>query len=296
MMLISANIIFPTNKFPFAMKKVFYIICLAVMAVMTQSCHTTKNTTAAPSPKQQETSAQAYVRRVATNASSSQTLTAKLKLNLSGMGKSVALSGTLRMKRGDVIQLSASFPLIGEVGRMEFTRDEVLIVDRINTRYVRVPYNKVDFLQQAHLDFNALESVFWNEIFYPGVADVLRKSGEFTVASSGDHTLLSLTTAPELDYSFLTQTTNALLTRTTIAPKSVYDQASLTCIYGDFQKFASGKFPTKINLTFAGKKDKYGLDMSLSALNTNSDWETRTKVSAKYKQADADKLLKSLIE
>lgn len=278
------------------MKHTFNIICLIVLAMALQACHTTKNATSTTTPKHQETSAQAYVRRVVENASSSKTLTAKLKLNLSGQGKSVSLSGTLRMKRGDVIQLSASFPIVGEVGRMEFTRDEVLIVDRINTRYVRVPYEKVDFLQQAHLDFNALESVFWNEIFFPGVADVMLKSGDFTVASSGDHTLLSLTTAPELDYSFLTQTANALLSRTTIAPKSVYDQASLTCIYSDFQRFASGKFPTKINLTFAGKKDKYGLDMSLSSLNTNADWETRTKVSAKYKQVDADKLLKSMIQ
>lgn len=278
------------------MKHTFNIICLIVLAMALQACHTTKNATSITTPKHQETSAQAYVRRVVENASSSKTLTAKLKLNLSGQGKSVSLSGTLRMKRGDVIQLSASFPIVGEVGRMEFTRDEVLIVDRINTRYVRVPYEKVDFLQQAHLDFNALESVFWNEIFFPGVADVMLKSGDFTVASSGDHTLLSLTTAPELDYSFLTQTANALLSRTTIAPKSVYDQASLTCIYSDFQRFASGKFPTKINLTFAGKKDKYGLDMSLSSLNTNADWETRTKVSAKYKQVDADKLLKSMIQ
>lgn len=279
------------------MKKIFNIICLMVVAMMIQSCHTTKNTTTSPTtPKHQETSSQAYVRRVVSNASASKTLTAKLKFNLSGQGKSVSLSGTLRMKRGDVIQLSASFPIVGEVGRFEFTRDEVLIVDRINTRYVRVPYEKVDFLQQAHLDFNALESVFWNEIFYPGIADVMLKSGDFTVASSGDHTLLSLTTAPELDYAFLTQTSSALLSRTTVSPKSVYDQASLTCIYSDFQRFASGKFPTRINLTFAGKKDKYGLDMSLSSLNTNSDWETRTKVSAKYKQVDADKLLKSMIQ
>lgn len=266
-----------------------------VAAMMFQACRTTKNASSSPISKQQETSAQAYVRRVVENASSSPTLTAKLKLNLSGMGKSVSLSGTLRMKRGDVIQLSASFPLIGEVGRMEFTRDEVLIIDRINTRYVRVPYEKVGFLQQAHLNFSSLESVFWNEIFYPGVADVKQRSGEFTVASSGAHTLLSLTTAPELDYSFLTQTDNALLTRTTVAPKSVYDQATLTCVYGDFQRFASSKFPTKINLTFADKKDTYALDMSLSSLNTNSDWDTRTKVSAKYKQVDADKLLRSMI-
>lgn len=265
-----------------------------VCAIAVLSCSTTKNVTTT-SPSKHTTTTQNYVHRVLANASTAKTLTAKMKLALSGEGKSITLSGNLRMKRGDVIQLSASFPLVGEVGRIEFTKDEVLIVDRINTRYVRVPYDKVDFLNQAKLDFSTLEAIFWNEIFYPGSDNILGKADDFTMASSGSHTLLSLTTAPELDYAFLTQTDNALLDRTTVSPKSVYEQASFTCIYSDFQRFGSGKFPGRLNLTFVGKKQTYGLDISLSSLNTNSNWPTRTEVSSKYKQVDADRLLKSLI-
>lgn len=217
-----------------------------------------------------------------------------MRLNLSMGEKDIALSGSLKMKRGDVIQLSLTFPIIGEVGRMEFTPDDVLIVDRINSRYVKVPYEKIDFLRSADLDFKVLESVFWNEIFYPG-ANVADKIDEFSVSSAGVHTLLSLTTAPKLDYSFLTISESALLDRTTVSSKNVADKSALTCIYSDFVKFGNGKFPQGIKLTFAGDKQNYGLDISLSSLSTSSDWSTRTTLSSKYKEMDVESLMKNLV-
>lgn len=217
-----------------------------------------------------------------------------MRLNLSMGEKDIALSGSLKMKRGDVIQLSLTFPIIGEVGRMEFTPDDVLIVDRINSRYVKVPYEKIDFLRSADLDFKVLESVFWNEIFYPG-ANVADKIDEFSVSSAGAHTLLSLTTAPKLDYSFLTISESALLDRTTVSSKNVADKSALTCIYSDFVKFDNGKFPQGIKLTFAGDKQNYGLDISLSSLSTSSDWSTRTTLSSKYKEMDVESLMKNLV-
>ena len=94
----------------------------------------------------------------------------KLKFSVTVGDQEISLTGNLRMKRGDVIQLSMTYPLVGEVCRMEFTASEVLVVDRINVRYVRASYGQIDFLRSANLDYNALESIFWNEIFYPGAS------------------------------------------------------------------------------------------------------------------------------
>lgn len=257
------------------------------------SCSTSKHLSGKPSVAKQSTE-DLYKQHVLANAVSTKSLTAKMRLNLSLGDKDVALSGSLKMKRGDVIQLSLTFPIVGEVGRMEFTPQEVLIVDRINSRYVRTSYDKVDFLHSANLDFSALEALFWNEVFYPG-ADVRNKVAEYTVSSAGAHTLLSLTSAPVLDYSFLTITESALLDRTTISSKNIADKSALTCIYGNFVKFDSGKFPSSITITFAGGKQNCGLDMALSSLSTSSDWNSRTTLSPKYKEMDAESILKNLM-
>lgn len=266
---------------------------MLVGAMLLHSCSTTKSVQGVTSATQLSTEDR-YKQRVFNNACSAKALTAKMKLDLTMGGKDISLSGNLRMKRGDVIQMSLTFPIVGEVGRMEFTPDYVLIVDRINNRYVKAAYSKIDFLRSSNLDFSALESVFWNEVFYPG-AKAADKAEEFTVSSAGSHTLLSLATAPKLDYAFLTLTESALLDRTTVTSKNLADKSALTCIYGDFVKFGKGKFPSTVKLSFSGDKQSCGLDMTLSSLTESADWNSRTKLSSKYKEMDAESLLKNLV-
>ena len=272
------------------------LILIALVALATAACKSTNNLTATsgPTPGNSNSPKISYAKKVLSNIADTKVLTAKMKVNLAMGEKNVSLSGTMRMKRGDVIQLSMTFPLIGEVCRMEFTTNEVLIVDPINSRYVRAGYDQIDFLRSANLDFSALEAIFWNEIFYPGnkVTDHL---DEYTISSAGTHTLLSLTTAPKLDYAFLTLTESALLDRITISSKNIADRSNLVCSYGDFAKFASGRFPTHMQLNFAGDRQNYGLDISLNSLNTNADWHTRTQLSTKYTPMDVDRLFKSMI-
>ncbi|MBP5360331.1 MAG: DUF4292 domain-containing protein [Bacteroidaceae bacterium] len=273
------------------------LLLMALVALTATGCKSTKNvmtTHSGPTPGIDGPKA-SYAKKVLSNAIESRVLTAKMKVNLAMGDKNISLSGSLRMKRGDVIQLSMTFPLVGEVCRMEFTNTDVLIVDRINSRYVRTDYDKIDFLRSANLDFSALESIFWNEIFYPGSNSAQEHLGEYTISSAGSHTLLSLTTAPKLDYAFLTITESALLDRVTISSKNVTDTSNLVCSYGDFAKFSSGRFPTHMQLNFAGDKQNYGLDISLSSLATNSDWQTRTQLSSKYTPMDADRLFRSII-
>ncbi|MBR3372909.1 MAG: DUF4292 domain-containing protein, partial [Bacteroidaceae bacterium] len=96
-------------------------------------------------------------------------------------------------------------------------------------------------------------------------------------------------------YAFLTITESALLDRTTVSSKNITDKSNLVCAYGDFAKFGAGRFPTHMQLTFAGDAKTYGLDISLSSLAANSDWKTRTELSAKYQRIEAEQLFKSLI-
>lgn len=73
--------------------------------------------------------------------------------------QNLSVGGTLKMKRDDVVQLSLTVLGI-EVGRLEFTPKDVLIVDRVNKQYVRARYDQVAFLQTADLDFYAFSRCF----------------------------------------------------------------------------------------------------------------------------------------
>ena len=268
-----------------------HILFLLAGTLLLASCHSAKQ---AGSGQTSTANESAYKQRVISNSQTADAITAKIKAHASMGTQGVTLGGSLRMKRNDVIQLSLTFMGLMEVGRLEFTRDNVLFIDRIHQRYARVSYSQIDFLSAADLDFYALQAIFWNEIFVPGSPDIAQVLSRFTLASSGDHTLLSLTSAPKLDYAFLTQTKTAQLTRTSVHSKNVSNADNLECIYGNFVKLGGKSFPTTLNVKFNSRKP-LSLDLTLSSLNNASDWTTRTSVSSKYKEMDANKLLENIM-
>ena len=95
------------------------------------------------SSKESPLSSAAYVKGLSTKTVPSQVITAKTDVELTLGDKQVSVNGNLKMKRNELIQLSFTF-LGFEVGRIEFTPTEVLLVDRANKRYVRGNYAEVD--------------------------------------------------------------------------------------------------------------------------------------------------------
>lgn len=264
------------------------------LTLLLAACHSPQGLTRDTSATKAEAPADAaYKQKVMANAQTATCITAHTKVTLTTGGKDLSCSGTLRMKRDDVIQLSLS--VLGfEVGRMECTQDGVLILDRYNKQYVRASYGQVSFLSQAGLDFHALQALFWDELFAPGSADVTAQLPRFRLSSAGDHTLLALTDAPRLEYDFLTLTASGVVDRLTVFGKNTSDKGTFTFRYGDFTTFNGKPFPQQMDLSIAGTGRDVSLSLSLSRLSTKSDWATRTEVSAKYKQRSADEILRHL--
>lgn len=271
------------------------ILLLPLIALLLTACHTPQLITTDTTAAEKETAADAaYKRKVLANAQTAQCLTAHVKVNISADGKDLSCSGTLRMKRNDVIQLSLS--VLGfEVGRMECTPKDVLVLDRYNKQYVRATYSQVSFFSQAGLDFYALQSLFWDELFVPGQTDVSKQLTRFKLSSAGDHTLLSLKDAPRLEYDFLTKTASGAVDRLTVFSKRAADKGSFTCRYDNFTSFNGKQFPQQIELSVKGVGKDAVLTLSLSKLGTKSDWETRTQVGSKYTQRSVEDIFGRLL-
>lgn len=156
------------------MKKLIYLLALVLLA----SCHsskkvektdnsnvtkptTTVTTPSAPSKKLSET--EKLLLNVDTLSHAN--YTAKVKVNLKQNSKSISTSGSLKMRWNDVVQISLVDPLIGitEVGRIEFSKDNVLIVDRINKNYVQETYETLSAIAKSNLSFDYIQAVFWSE-------------------------------------------------------------------------------------------------------------------------------------
>lgn len=222
-------------------------------------------------------------------------LTAKMSLLLDLDGKSTKVSGTLRIKKGEVIQLSVA-PLLGiEVARVEISPEGVQAIDRMNKRYVKVSFAELETLAKAKLDFHTIQALFFNELFLPGKTELsIRDISAFDIEQEGEVVRLDVRKSRKFSYRFLTQATDALLEESFIGLK---DTSYGVCWkYSDFRLLEQKPFPTDMKIVFRGGKKPMNVDISLSRLSTNSNWETHTKLSGKYEKVPLEDLIKQLLK
>lgn len=94
---------------------------LLVLLLVLSGCHTAKVLPEKPGRKTE-----------------TECVAAKVEYKVPFKGKNHRVNGQLRMRSGERILFSVQMPvLLSEVGRVEITPDEVLLVDRMGKRYLR---------------------------------------------------------------------------------------------------------------------------------------------------------------
>lgn len=237
-----------------------------------------------------------YVEHVIANAGGWEALTAKMSLSIDLEGKGATkVNGTLRIKKGEVIQMSIA-PLLGiEVARVEISADGILVVDRMNKRYVRVSFAEVKSLANADLDFHTLQALFLNELFLPGKGDLtFRDVSAFSVGQEATGVALDVKKPKRFSYRFLTQAPEGWLRRSRIG--LIGTPYLLDWTYDDFRAVGQRHFPAEMKISFEGGRKPVRATFGLSRLSVNSDWETHTEVSGKYQKVELADILKLLMK
>ena len=239
------------------------------------------------------------VMRVNDNAVTTETISSKIKFNIKTGSKDITVPGTLRMKKDDVIRLHLQIPILGsEAGRLEFTKDYVLILDRIHMEYIKADYNQVEFLKRNGLTFHSLQALFWNQLFMPGKESLtIDDMKEFDMdLPSGAITLKK----GKMTYSWQTNS-QALIEKTSVVYSSAKDGDTKVDVgYSDFLPLGVKQFPSEISIdmntgSLKGKKKNIQVNLTLNNPSTDGKWETRTEVSKKFKQVSVEDVLGRLM-
>lgn len=273
------------------MKQISYIVLLVlILTSCSTSRNTLRNTTIGG------LSGTEYMEKVIEWTPSRDNLTARARIELNvGSSSPMSVNANMRVRRGEIIRFSVA-PILGiEVARIDITPDKVMAVDRMNKRYVELGFAEISSLLNTELDFNILQSLILNEIFIPGkdklsVADA---SG-FTLSPYADRARLQVKGTKRIGYSFFTSATDGRLEETVIALKDL--PYSLHCRYADFTMLGNDVFPQSIEMMSEGTDKKYSLDMKLSRINTDSNWDSKTELSSKYRKMSVQELLKLFIK
>ena len=279
---------------------IILIFLLAVVMIMS-SCGSKKNkkksegepaSVAVVDKSLSDKASSKFFDKLMSNALAEEFIVAKVNATVDMDGRSRSTHGTLRMKRDDVIQLSLVDPIVGfvEVGRMEFTKENVKLIIRITKEFVEVPYSEVSYLQRSNITFGTLQSLFWNQVFVPG--QDTPSADSFSFGQNGEGIILQHSDSL-LKYAFIANKSDAHLHATRVSDHS--DQYSMSFLYDKFDSYAGKQFPRDMTLAFSALGRKFSLHLEISSLKNSSNWPPRSMVPPGYKKVSADRLFRTLV-
>ena len=278
------------------LKSIVRIAVLALPLVLVSCKSHKKVVDATPTIAQRQ--ATDFLGQVRENQQTAKFITSKVKFSVEVGPQKLTLTGNLKMRRNDVIRLQLMAFGFVEAGRLEFTKDYVLIMDRINKQYLKAPYRQIDFLRNSGLNFSALQALFWNELFKPNQgsdAVILSKNiadANFSTIESGDDMIISYEDG-KMDYSWLASKNTAVIRMANILYKDRFNgNTQLNWDYSEFEVFSRKVYPKKHQITLTTLDKEVKLGMTLNYLGSDTEWDARTEVSNKYREVTVDEILR----
>lgn len=279
-------------------KNILFAVALGGMTLAMAGCGSKKAATEGTSStvdKHTEGNVQAlaFVQKVANQKVSTQNIVGKMSLNVQMGSKNITVPGSLHMRYGEVIRIQAFIPLLGsEVGRIEFTPDYVLVIDRLHKEYIKEDYNKVDFLKNNGLNFYSLQALFWNQLFVPGTKSISEANlMDFGVTETGNSKNITLKKG-NLNIVWNADNANGRISTAKATYSSLTQgKSSLNWTYSNFKAVAGKMFPAYQKFTFATtaikNQSNISLTIDMDGVKTDSKWEAKSEISKRYKKIEA---------
>lgn len=183
-------------------KNILAVILLALLA----GCSTLKKTSQSTTPPIDLS--KALVEQVINAQPEFNTMQAnKMRVKLDYQNHSYTISGALTMIKDSIIIISLQ-PLLGiEIYRLEMSRDEATIIDKMNKRYVKMAYSELQAKLGVEVGYDEVQALFMRHIFKPGVAQENLNEEKVTISQEDGLTKLCWNDKV-LNYNFLVNSTN----------------------------------------------------------------------------------------
>ena len=274
----------------------FLKVALMALPLMLASCGSKKKAVVEEKPVVVNTEYTRFIDKVNSNAQKTHYITSKVKFSVAVGDQNITLTGDLKMRRDSVIRLQLMAFGFVEAARLEFTRDYVLVMDRINKQYIMAPYMQVDFLRNSGLNFSTLQALFWNELFQPNrtvlTSEDLQKYTVNTI--EGEEDAIITYEDEKLDYNWLAKQSNGIIKMTNIIYKDRFNgNTQLNWDYDNFEAIENTQkmFPKDMNITLTTPQKEIKLGIKLNYIGHATGWETLTRISNKYQEVSIDKML-----
>ena len=272
--------------------KIFAMVLPLVLTSCKSHRQAVKEGTGTAAVKVDTLQKQAFLQKVNDNAQYARFITSKVRFTVEVGARQMTLTGNLKMKRDDVIRLQLMAFGFVEAGRLEFTKEYVLVMDRINKLFLKVPYAQVDFLRNSNIDFNVIQGLFWNELFQPRVSRPTdQQLKNYTMKAGSDDTIIAMEDG-KLSYRWLADNSTARVKMANVMYLDKFrGNYQLNWDYEEFKANNRKYYPMDHKISFQTPEQEIKFEMLLNYMGAEEDWETRTEVSSKYRQVTIEEIL-----
>ncbi len=221
------------------------------------------------------------------------TFESRMLITLSSGQKEIPLKGSIKIDRDKHIQISIQ-PFLGiEVVRADFTQDSVCIIDRINRRYLAVDFKTYSENLPTEVGFNALQSLFLNEMFDISDPDfTLKDAKDFKWRKEINGDLVGRNVVnSSLNQDFLLNTNNNLIETLT-----TYNQGAhvFSWKYSDFESMGKSLFPHKSVVSYSASGKKMMVEFTYSRIDINKPLKLSITIPRSYKKIEPAELIKAI--
>lgn len=213
-------------------------------------------------------------------------VTAKTSITVDYNQHPVTLKGRLRMRKDEVIQMSVTALGVVEVAFVELTPESVCIIDRINKKYAKMEFSS-GMLNSFGVNFETIQSLFWNRIFILGKKNAWERLDEFKVQDDGSRKCIEPMRQSLLKCHFYSDEKFEQLNQTLIR----FNDYEMIWRYDMFGHLGSASFPTVFDISAFAGSNAVSAHLVLSNVSyLDKDWEAGTNLS-RYTQVRIEELL-----
>ncbi|HKM45591.1 MAG TPA: DUF4292 domain-containing protein [Dysgonamonadaceae bacterium] len=219
------------------------------------------------------------------------TFSSKLSMTISTGTKTVSSKGNLRIINNEAILLSVQ-PLFGiEMFRLYVEPDHLIVLDRMNKRYVKETFDDLTEKNSIGFNFYSLQSLFTNNLFVPEQSSISASDyRKFKYSETSEQYVLSASDKKSnIDYSFSINGNDQITLTQLALPKKNY---SLHWNYSQFSLMRDLFFPHEMMVVASTQKNKLNASFSLSDINLETQMDLETTIPSSYTKMELSEVLK----
>lgn len=266
------------------------VMLLVVGVLFFNGCKSTKQAATAKKENKARTD---YFERLHTTAFRYETLEARVQVILNLPNKNVKSRAQLKLIKDEALQLSIQ-PFLGiEMFRLELTLDSIVVIDRINKRYVAESLSALEGTLPIDFNFYNLQSLFTNQLFLPGEKEITPKQyKQFGFSEQNNKAILKVSDRSKLNYVFHTDV-NQKLIQTQLSDNS--GRFQLLWDYTNFENVEAQLFPTTMQLNALNNNASVGeITLKYSRMALNKPIQLKSNIPSRYRKITFAEILKMI--